>query len=301
LRIVEHLFNTKQYLHIIAAINAALIEGQSQPWMYEILAIAMKIEDYPKKEIERVLLSQIDYTAKDINTMLFSAAFLKRLESNQQALNLYRQASSLDPQKHEPYIRSLKIARKLNDSKSVQWATVGILENAWRIKDFQKHEKQAMIYALEEIKNLKKQNKLKEAYQFEQSIKAARVRDLDIELIWSGEGELDFFIEEPSGTICSHSNSITNSGGVYVHDGFGPKQANCYEKYINRIAPSGVYKIRIHHVDTNGNIVGNRATLNIIQNRNSVKEKKITQSVLIARTDSFVKFSFHSGRQKNNK
>ncbi len=285
-------------MHIIAAINAALIEGQSQPWMYEILAIAMKLENYPKKEIERVLLSQIDYTAKDINTMLYSAAFLKRLGNNQQSLNLYRQASSLDPQKHEPYIRSLKIARNLKDSKSVQWAAVGILENAWRIKDFQKHEKQAKIYAQEEIANLIKQNKLKEAHQFEQSIKTASIRDLDIELVWNGEGELDFFIEEPSGTICSHSNSITNSGGVYVHDGFGPKQANCYEKYINRIAPSGVYKIRIHHVDSNGSIVGNRAILKIIQNRNSDIEKKITQSVLIARKDSFIKFSFHSGRRK---
>lgn len=265
--------------------------------MYDILAISMKLEKYPQKDIERVLLSQVDFTARDVNSMLFSAAFLKRMESYDQALNLYRQASSLDPYKHEPYIQVLKLARSLKDSESLQWAVLGILNTAWRLKDYAKYEKQAMVYANEEIKNLREAGKDREAEEFIREIREARTRDLEIELTWSGEGELDLSIEEPSGTVCSHENVITKSGGVYVHDGIGQNN-DCFEKYSSRIADSGNYIIRIHHVDKNERIVGNRATLKIIEHRNSPQERTITRSVLIARTDSVLSHSFENGRNK---
>ncbi len=265
--------------------------------MYEILAIAMKLDNRPQKEIERVLLSQVDYTAKDIPSMLYSSAFLSRMECYQQALNLYRQASALNETRPEPYLLGLNIARKLNDSNSIQWATVGILKHDWT-DDYQKNHNKAISLANEEINNLKKQNKLAEARSFQHNLKEASHLDLEIELTWSGAGELDFFIKEPSGTVCSHENPKTSSGGLYLHDGFGPDQDNCFEKYVNRIAPSGEYVIRVQHIDAKGKIVGNRATLKVTQNKNSKYEKTMTRSVLIARTDSVIKFSLNSGRRK---
>jgi hypothetical protein len=66
--------------------------------MYDTLAMSMKIAGRPQKDIERVLLSRIDFTTTDIPGLLYSAAFLARLEAPGQALRMYRQAATLAPE-----------------------------------------------------------------------------------------------------------------------------------------------------------------------------------------------------------
>ena len=59
-KVVLQLHAAGQHEHVIAAIEAALIHGQAQPWMYETLALSMQIAGRPQDEIERVLLSRIE-------------------------------------------------------------------------------------------------------------------------------------------------------------------------------------------------------------------------------------------------
>jgi len=47
--------------------------------MYEVLALTMQIAGRPQQEIDRVLLSRVDFTSTDVPSMLFSAAYLTRL------------------------------------------------------------------------------------------------------------------------------------------------------------------------------------------------------------------------------
>src|SRR4029079_4230171 len=51
---------------LIDCLEAALKQGHSQPWMYTVLALAMDKAHRPKSEIERVLLSGIDYSAVNV-------------------------------------------------------------------------------------------------------------------------------------------------------------------------------------------------------------------------------------------
>jgi hypothetical protein len=95
---------------LIACIEAALIHGHSQPWMYTVLALAMKKANRPQNEIERVLLSGVDFSAVNVGNLLYSAAFLTRYGANDRALDLYRQASLVDPTRLEPYVLALKLA-----------------------------------------------------------------------------------------------------------------------------------------------------------------------------------------------
>ena len=69
---VYKLHRAKKYEHVIAAIEAALVSGQSQPWMYEVLALSMEVAGRSKEDVERVVLSGVDFAGADFQSMMFS-------------------------------------------------------------------------------------------------------------------------------------------------------------------------------------------------------------------------------------
>jgi len=293
--LILQLHQGKKYAHVIAALEAAIRNGQAQPWMYDVLALTMKIENKPQEEIERVLLSRVDFTAADVPNILYSAAHLTRFRGNRQALTLYRQASRLAPARPEPYILGLKLARSLKDYEAVQWAATGILINAWP-KDFQRLHNQAEDVAIEAIDALKKQKRDKQANVFIQAIAEAKKRDLILKLTWNGNGDLDLIVEEPLGSICSLENPQTHGGGVSRHDGYGPKPENCYEEYICAQGFPGAYRVKIRHI--RGLIVGKRAILHITRQQGSNNESTQKITVPIGKVETTVRVDLPAGRRK---
>ncbi|MEZ6067355.1 MAG: hypothetical protein R3B90_17000 [Planctomycetaceae bacterium] len=57
-------------------LEAALINGQSQPWMYEVLALSMTIQGRPEADVRRVVLSLADFGTADYASVTYSAAYL---------------------------------------------------------------------------------------------------------------------------------------------------------------------------------------------------------------------------------
>ena len=57
----KELMNAHKFLEVTALLNAALRNGYAQPWMYEALALAMEADNQPKADIERVLMSAVDF------------------------------------------------------------------------------------------------------------------------------------------------------------------------------------------------------------------------------------------------
>ncbi|MCR4415824.1 MAG: hypothetical protein NUV77_25700, partial [Thermoguttaceae bacterium] len=124
---VRSLWREKNYDEVIAVIQAALRHGQAQPaWMYEALSLAMQAANRPPEEIERVVMSAIDF-AQSPDEMLFVALYLDQLGLKQRALQVFRQVSQIQPMRPEPYIQGLRLAEELKDLEGLQWATVGIL------------------------------------------------------------------------------------------------------------------------------------------------------------------------------
>jgi hypothetical protein len=262
--------------------------------MYEVLALSMRIDGRPPAEIERVLLSQVDFTAADVPSMLYSAAYLTRLGAAGQALHLYRQASQLQPTRPEPYVLGLKLARGEKDAEAVRWAAAGVLAYAW----MQGHEdlhREAEIAAEQTQNELAAAGRSDEARLLADAIREARKRDLVLKLTWSGPGELDLIVEEPGGAVCSFDNPYSPAGGVLVHDGFGPNQDNCYEEYVCAFGVPGNYTARIRHIS--GNIVGKRARLTIVRYAGTPEETERTCTVPIARVDQTVHVALARGRR----
>lgn len=294
-QVVRHLHQERQYEHTIACIEVALIEQPPQPWMYEVLGRSMELAKRPKADIERVMLSRVDFTAAIVPEMILSAAYLKQLGLNERALAMYQQASRLAPARPEPYLRGLQIARELNDAKAVEWGAVGVLTNVW-LSGYAAHHREAENIAAVVEDKLRKAGRTSDADALKAAIAAAHQRDLMLTLTWAGNADLDLSVEEPNGGICSSENPFTAAGGAYTHDGYGPKADNCFEEYICASALSGDYVVRVSVSD--GETVGRRATLTIRRYVGSPDETTKTMSIPIDGKDKIIRLSLNDGRRQ---
>ena len=91
---------------IIDLLHAALRHGHPQPWMYEAMAISMQANNRPKSEIERALMSAVDFN-NNMDDVMWTAVYMARLGFDKRALKLFRDVSSLNPSRPEPYIQGL--------------------------------------------------------------------------------------------------------------------------------------------------------------------------------------------------
>lgn len=288
------LHEAKREADVIAVIEAAILAGQSQTWMYEVLAGAMQVTGRPEAEVERVLLSGVDFTAVDVPNMMFSAAYLTRFGLRSRALHLYRQASGLAPWRPEPYVLGLKLAREAKDPEALEWAATGILTQAW-MKDHESLHQQADQAVAEAEQLFQKRGDMARLKQFRDQIAAARQRDLILRLTWNGDADLDLVVEEPLGTICSRQQKYSRGGGVLVHDGVGPKPQNAYELYVCPVASPGDYRITVKYLL--GNVVAKQAKLTIIRHQGTPQETTTSQSLAIVGEESVLRLTLKSGRR----
>lgn len=297
-RVVLQMHDEKEPAHVVSAIQSALINGQSQPWMYEVLALSMEITGAPKEDVERVVLSLSDFGGADFASMLYSAAYLVRLERYEAALRMYRQAGRIAPDRAESYLLALPHARRARSAEAVQWAAAGILRTAWA-HDHQQRHREAENAALEAEQWLRAAGDAAGADALQAAIAAARRRDLVLRLTWSGKGDLDLIVEEPAGTVCSFENRDSPGGGVLVHDGYGPDPRDCYEEYVASLAMAGEYRLLIRHAW--GEVVGRRALLTVIRDAGGPDESVATRSIVLDGAEAMVQLVLPDGRRTHLK
>ena len=284
----------KQHGELIQFLQAALRNGHSQPWMYEVLAVSMRIKKFPNEEITRVLLSLSDFTPGDVPNLLVSASHLVRFKAYPQALKMYQQASKLAPAQPEPYALGLKLAILLKDTKAIQWAASGILKYDWAT-GYEKRHRNAHNAFANLIEDVKKSKDTKKITQLESQYIAAKQRDLTLRLEWSGQGDLNMSVEEPKKSVCSTKNKRTAGGGVHVFNGAGPTPKRCFEKYVCRKGFPGEYRIYIKHIA--GSIVGKRARLIVIRYQGTDHETKSILHIPLDQREKYCRISLHEGRR----
>jgi hypothetical protein len=296
--LVLQMHAANEHEQVIAAIQSALINGQSQPWMYEVLALSMELAGRPREQIERVVLSLNDFGSADYTSMMFSAAYLTRYDRRAAALKLYQQASKLDPERPEPFLLGLKHAQHLRDAQAVSWAACGILSYAWT-QDYASLHREAENAALEAEQWQRRAGDAAGADAIKAALAEARRRDLTIRLEWSGKGDLDLLVEEPSGTTCSFQQRETTGGGVLTHDGYGPTAANCYEEYICAFGRPGNYIVRIKHAW--GDIVGKRARLTITRDAGGAEPQTESRTVSLDGGQAVIEITVAAGRRSEER
>src|SRR5262249_3114443 len=189
----------------------------ARPWVYEALAIALKESKGSLTDIERAQLSTIDIQPQDAQSYLQAAQAMREAERWDRAVAFCRQAALLQPDSPEPYLEAARAAELGKDAEAMTWAAGNLLSRDWPVDDKDLH-RQASERLQGLTSTLKTQKRTDDADRMAALIARHRQRDLVIELIWSGEADLDLEVKEPIGTVCSFMNRQTPGGGILVGD-----------------------------------------------------------------------------------
>ena len=122
----RQLMHEKNYEESIALIQSALRNGQGQSWMYEALGLSLELAGKPLTEVERALMSAVDFS-RDTNELSISrSTWPVRERPEGRALKLFRQISATDPLRSEPYVYGMRLAERMGDVDSLEWACAAL-------------------------------------------------------------------------------------------------------------------------------------------------------------------------------
>ena len=295
----RQLMNEQQYKQVAAMIRSALRNGYSQPWMYEALGLAMIADDQPREEIERTLMSAVDY-AKNPNDILMVAIYMSRTEGfKPRALKLLKRVTQLSPDLAEPYQLALHLAEQTNDLDAIEWSSLGILSKACT-REQQSLETEAKRLALSTLESLKKQGKDKDVARLEKSLHNALHRDLVVRVTWTGDADIDLMVEEPTGTVCSISNPRTISGGVLTGSAATVKQArnglgSFSEEYVVPEGFAGTYRVMLKRIW--GQVTAGKVHVEVVTNLGSEHAVAKSETIPLGENPALVILELKEGRR----
>ena len=294
---VRDLMKRRQHQHTIALIEAALRNGQPQSWMYESLGIAMELAGSPKSDIERAVMSACDFS-DDPDQLLMIGSYLAHIGLDQRAVDVYRQVAKAEPLQHEAYALGLRAAQRCQDVDAIRWATLGILRQAWQ-DDQAIVRNTAFRVAKATLDQMRSEGNTAAADQYEQDLNNALIRDCLVRVSWSGDADVDLYVEEPGGTVCSLRAPRTPGGGVCLGDAYAsdedPGDDGLSETYVCSRGFSGEYRVRIRKVW--GEVVAGKVAVDIYRNYRSKNEQHQRQYVNVGEDDSLVLFTLDQGRR----
>jgi hypothetical protein len=279
-------------------IRASLRNGKAQPWMYEALGLILQMQNKPKAEIERALLSAVDF-AVDSNDLLTIAAYMSRIGFEQRALKIYRQVSDLEPYRPEPYVQGLQLSKRLDDLDGIRWSTVGVLRQAWP-KDREQIAHNAVRVAEATLAKLKSEGRTQEMESFEKELNQAMTRDCVVQVSWDGEADVDLIVEEPTGSVCSFRNPRTTAGGVMIGDTVAGSAESATkglsEAYVCPEAFAGAYRVLLRKVW--GKVAGDKVTVDVYTHFRDQKAQHFRKQIPLGDDDAAVVFDLAEGRRQ---
>ncbi len=292
----RQLMKAEKFDEAVAMIQSALKHGQAQPWMYEAMSLALQLSGADSKELERTLMSAVDFSRTPEDMMLV-ALYMVRLGLDERALQIFRDVSSLEPMRPEPYTQGLEIAQRLKNVEGIKWACVGILSQAWSKEQSSVADK-AKYAAKDTLKQLHDEQRLTEAKQFETALNKALVRDCFVKVTWTGDADIDLMIEEPSGSICSFRMPRSTAGGVLIGDSLA-RQASAEGQSETYVCPegfSGQYRMLVKRVW--GKVTSGKVTVDIYTHYNTDKQDHVRTQIPLGDKDAMVVFDLENGRRK---
>lgn len=293
---VRDLMKDDQPQEVVELIQAAIQHDQFQPWMHQAMVLAMQIAGMPKSDIERALMSAVDLS-DDPNDAMYAAQYMAVNGMEKRALRILKDFAKANPTRTEPLVIGLRAAQRIDDIDGIQWATVGIFSQEW--PDHPDIVKQAR-YAADAIRlQLRNEGKKQELAKYEQQLAAAMERDCFINVSWTGDADIDLFVAEPGGTICSRMQPRTEGGGVAMGDQFSQgadKSGVVSEQYVLPKGFAGNYQLLVRRVW--GEVTSGKVTVSIHNHYRSPREASMTKQVELDDKGAIVLFALDEGRRQ---
>ncbi len=286
-----------RYERAAELISATISAGHAESWMYEALAVALEAAGRPKAEVERALLSAADFAATPTE-LLSLANYLARFGSLQQAIRVCKQVTRIDPANREAFAIGMTLAARADDVSALRWSCAGVLAHEWPA-DQQDVAVRAARLAKATIEKLKQAGKAEEAAAFQAAIDEALVRDLEVELSWNGDADIDLVVEEPPGTVCSLTAPRSTSGGTLLGDtaaAADPSNATQRERYVAAQAFPGQYRILVRR--SMGKVAADTVTAEMTLHKGTDREQKLKRQVPLGADEVLLMVELPEGRRR---
>ena len=277
-------------------LSAAIACGWAEPWMYEALAVAMEAAGRPREDVERALLSTAEF-ASSPSDLLALANYLARFGSTNRAIRLCKQVASLDPANREAYALAMTLAARSEDLATLQWACPGVLAHEWPADQREIFTRAARL-AKTTIESLEQAGRQDDAADFRARVDRALVRDIELELAWNGDADIDLIVEEPPGTVCSLSSPRSSSGGTLLADtdaAADPTNATHRERYVATEAFPGTYRILVRRAW--GKVAADTVTATVVLHRGTDREQRLKRQLTVRADDAYVSIEVPEGRR----
>ena len=290
----------QKYEEIIALIEAAMRHNQAQPWMYEVLAMSMKAAGHPQEEVDRAIMSAVEFADAPVDLMRLGR-YLMQIDMDSRALQVFHQVALAKPLWPEPYFNGMAAARKLHDIEGLEWSTAGILGQAWPPEKAEIYDA-AVRVADATLADLREHNRNREADRFQAAKDEALIRDCVVVVKHTGDAEIDVMVKEPAGTVCSLRNQRTTSGGMLMGDlpsaGAGERVEGHMAVYTCPKAFAGKYQVLIRRVF--GKLPTGSVIVEINTHYNTKQATVVSQTIPVKDGEALVKFDLDAGRRKDS-
>ncbi len=274
----------------------------SEPWMYEAYALALKMNHAKDSDVKTALGYAADLALKSRNpNFLVSVADQMILLNDLDRVGpLLDQAADLIPHRGEPLLMSINLALKTRDPKRMGDTIDRLLALGWPASapgfdDTIRRDARKQAESL--AKTLREEGRNTEADALLARLPEAEARDLFIRLTWLGDAGLDLVVNEPLGATSKAILPRTAFGGSVLRDGYG-KHAE--EVYVCPRAFDGVYTIRVETTYNNPEKPALSATLEIITHEGTPEEHTETRTIKLGGKagPEPVKITLKGGRRK---
>jgi len=294
----RELMHGRKFADLIGMIRAALRTGHPEPWMYEAMALAMQAGGSSPKDIERALMSAVDF-GQGSDELMYVAQYMARSGLQERALKVFHQVAQVEPLRPEPYLYGLQLAERLHNLEGIRWSSLGILKQAWP-KEKAKVVDQARRAAAAAVEELKTAGRLEDAERLQEEIDAAKVRDCIVKVSWTGDADVDVMVQEPSGAMCAFNSPRTTGGGVLIGDTSSQDNRKIgegtSESYECPEAFAGTYRVLIRRVW--GKVTAGKVTVDLYVHYGTPEEKHMRHQISLGDKDSLVQFDLPKGRRE---
>ncbi|MEZ6096619.1 MAG: VWA domain-containing protein [Pirellulaceae bacterium] len=293
---VDLLVKSKKFDEASQLIMNSIRDNVSEPWMYEALAISMELNESPRVEIERALMSAVDLSTSVGDSMIV-AEYMGRSGMHERAIKLLKDVSAASPGMVEPFVLGLQISSQKNFDEGVRWSTLGILSQAWPTQ--RGVVKEAVVAAKALQNRFEDQGRSDELLDYRRELDVALQRDVIVDVSYTGDADLDIYVDEPGSFICSRQTPKTPAGGVMMGDQYSKSKVSnelVHEYYVLPRGFTGDYRLLVRKVW--GDVAGDKATVTIIKHFGSENEVSESRQVPVSDNGTLVLFALDEGRRK---
>jgi hypothetical protein len=277
--------------------NAAYHRVAIEPFMYEALALALKMDNGTDADVKKSLEYAADLAQDTHNpNHLVSVADLLYEKGHFGRVGaLLDEAMPKIPHRFEPIVMSINLAQKTKDPVRMADSIERLLSLGWAGRDeFFRIESGNQVDQL--VKHLRAENKGAEADLLQKKLEESMSRDVLVRLTWDGYADFDLSVEEPGGvTTTSYETPRTVFGGALIKNGYGTHPE---EIYVCPRAFGGKYTIRVASIWADPKQPVTRLTLEVITHDGTPAEKKEKRSLKPGAENPPTPFTVSDGRRK---